>query len=59
MDEPRACYTERSKSEREKQIFYINTYMWNLEKNGTGEPICKTEIDRPREQTYGHQGEKW
>ena len=33
--------------------------MWNLEKNGTGEPICKTEIDRPREQTYGHQGEKW
>ena len=32
VDEPRACYTEWSRSEREKQILYINTYMWNLEK---------------------------
>ena len=32
VDEPRACYTEWSKSEREKQISYINTYIWNLEK---------------------------
>ena len=24
--------TERSKSEREKQISYVNIYMWNLEK---------------------------
>ena len=24
-------YTEWSKSEREKQILYINTYKWNLE----------------------------
>ena len=31
MDEPRACYTEGRKSEREKQI-YINEYIWNLEK---------------------------
>ena len=31
MDEPRACYTEISKSEREKQTQYINTYIWNLE----------------------------
>ena len=30
--EPRACYTEGSKSEREKQILYINMYIWNLEK---------------------------
>ena len=29
---PRHCHTELSKSEREKQISYINTYMWNLEK---------------------------
>ena len=29
---PRACYTESSKSEREKQISYINAYIWNLEK---------------------------
>ena len=26
------CHTEWSKSEREKQISYINAYMWNLEK---------------------------
>ena len=31
VDEPRACYTDWSKSEREKQI-YINAYIWNLEK---------------------------
>ena len=30
VDEPRSCYTERSKSEREKQISYINTYIGNL-----------------------------
>ena len=29
---PRDCHTEWSKSEREKQILYINAYMWNLEK---------------------------
>ena len=27
------------------QILYINTYRWNLEKNGTEEPICKAEIE--------------
>ena len=32
VERPRECHTERSKSEREKQISYINTYMWNLEK---------------------------
>ena len=34
VDEPTACYTEWSKSEREKkkQNKYINAYMWNLEK---------------------------
>ena len=26
------CYTEWRKSERENQVSYINTYMWNLEK---------------------------
>ena len=31
-DEPRACYTEWSKSEGEQQISYINAYTWNLEK---------------------------
>ena len=32
VDEPRVCYTEGNKSEIEKQISYINTYIWNLEK---------------------------
>ena len=32
MDGCRDCHTEWSKSEREKQIWYINAYMWNLEK---------------------------
>ena len=32
VDEPRAYYTEWSKSERERQIPYINAYMWNLER---------------------------
>ena len=31
-DGPRDCHTEWSKSEREKQISYSGTYMWNLEK---------------------------
>ena len=32
VDEPRAFYTEWSKSEREKQILHINAYIWNLKK---------------------------
>ena len=30
--EPRAYYIEWSKSEREKQILYINKYIWTLER---------------------------
>ena len=32
MDEPRDCYTEWSKSERERQILYVNAYIWNQER---------------------------
>ena len=32
VEEPRACHKERSKSEREKPILYISTYIWSLEK---------------------------
>ena len=32
VDEPRACYTEWSKSERERQTLLINAYIWDLEK---------------------------
>ena len=39
VDEPRACYTEQSKSEREKQISYIDKYMH------TNEPICRAGIE--------------
>ena len=31
VEEPRAWYTEWSKSEREKQWLYTNAYIWNLE----------------------------
>ena len=30
MDGPTVCHTERRKSERD--ISYVNAYMWNLEK---------------------------
>ena len=29
VDGPRVCHTEWSKSEREKQISYVNAYIWN------------------------------
>ena len=32
LDEPRAYYTELSKSERQKQVSYMNAYVWNLER---------------------------
>ena len=32
VDETRACYIEWSKSEIEKLVLYINSYLWNLEK---------------------------
>ena len=32
VDEPRAYYTEWSKSERERQILYTNAFTWNLER---------------------------
>ena len=44
MDGPRVCHTERSKSEREKQIPYVNTYIWNLKKNGSEETRGRTGI---------------
>ena len=31
-DEPRVCNTEWSKSERDNQQSYINTFIWNLQK---------------------------
>ena len=50
VDEPRAYYTEWSKSEREKQISSINTYIWN-EKDGTDEPICRAAMETQTQRT--------
>ena len=44
MDGPRDCHTKWSKSDRERQISYDITYMWNL-KYDTNELIHKTETD--------------
>ena len=45
MDGPRDYHTKWSKSDRERQISYDVTYMWNLKKIDTYELIYKTEID--------------
>ena len=46
MDGPRGYHTKWNKSERERQISYDTTHMWNLIfKNDTNELIYKTEID--------------
>jgi len=44
IDGSRDCHTEWNKSEREGQISYDITYMWNL-KYDTKELICKIETD--------------
>ena len=44
MDVTRENHANCSQSERERQIMYGVTYMWNL-KYGTNKPIYKTEAD--------------
>ena len=44
MDRPKDYHTKWSKSERERQIPYGVTYMWNL-KYDTNQLIYKTETD--------------
>ena len=62
MDATRDYHTKWSKSERERQIPYDITYMWNL-KYDTNEPIYKTETDSDIEicgyQGGGREGEGW
>ena len=45
MDGLGVYYAKWNKSDRERQIHYGVTYMWNLKKNDTNEHIYKTEID--------------
>ena len=47
MDGTRHYHTKRSKSDRERQIPYVITYMWNL-KYDTNELIYKTETGSQR-----------
>ena len=47
---PRDYHTKRSKSERESQIPYDITYMWNL-KYDTNERIYETQTDSQTERT--------
>ena len=44
VDGVRVCYTEWSKSERERETSYNITYMWNL-KYDANELIYKAETD--------------
>ena len=44
VDEPKTSYIEWSEPEREKQVSYINAYVWNLE-DGTDEPIGRAAME--------------
>ena len=59
IDGPRVKYTEWSKSDRERQISYNITYMWNL-KYDTNEFIYKIESQTANKfmVTKGERGEK-
>ena len=58
IDGSRDFHTEWSKSEREKQILYINAYMWNLEKWYRWTSLQGRNRDTDVEKKHGHQGGK-
>ena len=41
----------QTQKDKEGQISYDIAYMWNLKKNGTNEPIYKTEIESQTQKT--------
>ena len=61
VDGSKDCHTEWSKSEREKQISFINACMWNLEKwyrwTGLQGSSWDTDVDNKRVDTKG--GKPW
>ena len=61
VDGSRDCHTEWSKSEREKQISYINAYMWNLEKwyRWTGLQGRNWDTDVENKHMDTKQGKQW
>ena len=53
------CHTEWNKSERGKQISYINAYMWNLETWYRWTSLQGRNRDTDvKKKMYGHQGGK-
>ena len=54
VDETGAYYTKWNKSERERQILYINAYIWNLDGEGNGTPLQYSCLENPRD-----GGAKW
>ena len=48
MDGPRDYHTQWSKSDRERQIPYVITYVWNLGYD-TNEPVYKTKQKQTRD----------
>ena len=54
VDEPRAYYTEWSKSEREKQVSYTNIYMKSQKMVLMKLFVGQQWRHRHKEQTYGH-----
>ena len=63
MDGSRDCHTELSKSEREKQILYINAYMWNVEKwyrwTSLQDRNRDTDVENKRMDTKGGKWGWW
>ena len=56
MNRPRDCHTKWSKSDREGQISYDITYMWNLKKMVQMKLLTKQkQSHRCRKQPYGYQ----
>ena len=56
MDATRDYHTKWSKSEREKQIPYDITYMWNLKYDTMNLSMKQKQTHRHREQTCGCHG---
>ena len=52
IDRPRDCHTKWNKSEREKQVSYHITYMWNLEKWYRWTCVQSGNRDTDRENTF-------
>ena len=55
MDGPRDYHTKCNKSDRERQISYDISYVWNLKKLMIQMNLFTKQTHRHRKQTYGYQ----